>query len=369
MIVAVVAGARPNVVKVAPILRELRRKLVPYIFIWSGQHKGALDLRGELDCPEPDVDLPRDESTAHALLDVISMQLVQKIAKWERKPDVMVVVGDVTSTLAAAMAAACHRIPVVHVEAGLRSGDWAMPEERNRILVDRLSDLRLTTERSAWENLVNEGMLVAPSAKCDGQDRRWQGNVMIDSLHWAREQPTNIREALRIEGKYAVVTLHRPQNVDTDAALEKAVRAVSTIAEKIPVYWPVHPRLGMERAAKAEVWWSSFPLHLTHPLTYRDTVTLLAGATLVATDSGGVQEETTALGVPCLTLRENTERPITVEQGTNEVVGLDPERVSDAVRRVLDGSWKKGTIPEGWDGKAAERIVEAIVKRYSDARV
>jgi UDP-N-acetylglucosamine 2-epimerase (non-hydrolysing) len=266
-----------------------------------------------------------------------------------------VVVGDVTSTLASALAAAKLGVPVVHVEAGLRSRDWTMPEEINRVLSDRLSDLLLTPSPDARENLLGEGIAAERIV--------FVGNVMIDSLHHAVARPTDVLARMRLHPQgYAVATIHRPSNVDTPAALRAALDALAAVAARIPLIFPVHPgtlvrldKFGLASDAR------TIPgLNLTDPLGYNDFVTLLSQARLTVTDSGGIQEETTALGIPCLTMRDSTERPITVTEGTNIVVGTDRDRVAHAVDEILAGKGKTGRVPEGWDGHAASRIVDAL---------
>jgi UDP-N-acetylglucosamine 2-epimerase (non-hydrolysing) len=266
-----------------------------------------------------------------------------------------VVVGDVTSTLGAALAAAKLCIPVVHVEAGLRSRDWSMPEEINRVLTDRLSDLLLVPSPDAIGNLRAEGIAEERIVSI--------GNVMIDSLKYAIARPTGVLDRLHLErGRYALVTLHRPVNVDTAAALDGTLSVLEAIASRLVTVFPVHPRtvaklseFGLETRLRAMQ-----GLIATEPLGYNDFVTLYGGAKVVATDSGGIQEETTVLGVPCLTLRETTERPITVSEGTNIVVGMDAARIAVEVDAIMAGRGKKGRIPSGWDGCAAQRAVDAI---------
>jgi UDP-N-acetylglucosamine 2-epimerase (non-hydrolysing) len=281
-----------------------------------------------------------------------------------RRPDVMIVVGDVTSTLAAALAAAKLGVPVVHVEAGLRARDWTMPEEINRVLTDQLADLLLTPSPDAEPNLLREG--VSPDRIV------FVGNVMIDSLLFALRTPTDALTRLGLRPKeYALVTLHRPSNVDSREQLQATAKALAAVASQVLLVFPVHPRttariasLGMEQEMR------SMPgLRMIEPVGYNDFATLMADARLVATDSGGIQEETTALGVPCLTLRERTERPITETEGTNKVVGLDAERIAREVRAILGGKAKTGRVPAGWDGKAAERIVDAVQRLRAGAPV
>jgi UDP-N-acetylglucosamine 2-epimerase (non-hydrolysing) len=288
----------------------------------------------------------------------------------EHKPDLVVVVGDVNSTVAAALTAAKLSIRLAHVEAGLRSFDLRMPEEINRRLTDALADFLFVTEESGVRNLRNEGI---------ASERIFLvGNVMIDSLlkHRTLAARSEILKELnlpadgRMAPPYAVLTLHRPSNVDTPEVLRSILEAVSTIAQELPVFFPVHPRsrerieafgcghyfrnIGRESPRDG--------LFSLQPLGYLDFLCLMDHARLVLTDSGGIQEETTVLGVPCLTLRENTERPATVEQGTNEVVGLDPERILHASRRALNGRYKKGRRPPLWDGQAAGRIVRILLE-------
>ncbi|HKC60563.1 MAG TPA: UDP-N-acetylglucosamine 2-epimerase (non-hydrolyzing), partial [Myxococcales bacterium] len=275
------------------------------------------------------------------------------------QPDVVVVAGDVNSTVAVALVAAKLGVAVAHVEAGLRSWDWRMPEEINRVLTDRMSELLFTPSRDADENLAKEGI--------DPGRVHFVGNVMIDSLHAAlpRARESRIHQQLGVrKGEYALATLHRPSNVDEPAALERLLVALAEVSGRIPVVFPVHPRtrarLSMDASlgAKAE---GARGLKLADPIGYLDFLALTANARLVMTDSGGIQEETTALGVPCLTVRHNTERPVTVEVGSNTLVGTDPAQVVPAAVAVLEGRGKKGRVPDLWDGRAAERIARLLV--------
>ncbi len=354
--ITLVAGTRPNFMKVAPLWRALTARQAPLRLVHTGQHFDAAMsdvFFRDLGMPEPDARLhvgggSHAEQTA-AVLVGIERELIA------HRPEALVVVGDVTSTLGAALSAAKLGVPVVHVEAGLRSRDWTMPEEINRVVTDRLADLLLTTTRDADENLAREGV--------DRARICFVGNVMIDSLRWSLSQPSDAlaRFALR-KGEYALATLHRPVNVDTAEALAATLDALGTIAARIPLLFPVHPRT----TARAEALGLAPRLRATpglravEALGSNDFAALMASAKLVATDSGGIQEETTALGVPCLTLRQGTERPITVTEGTNVIVGLDRDAIAREVTRVLAGQSKRGRVPEGWDGQAGRRIADAI---------
>jgi UDP-N-acetylglucosamine 2-epimerase (non-hydrolysing) len=342
--------------KVAPIWRALKARNLPVRLIHTGQHFDAAMsdvFFRDLGMPEPDVRLncgggTHAEQTAAVLVGV-EKELVAA------RPAVVVVVGDVTSTFAAALAAAKLGIPVAHVEAGLRSRDWTMPEEINRVLTDQLSDLLLTPSPDAERNLLAEGI---PAERI-----RFVGNVMIDSLHWARRTRTDAleRHGLRPQ-RYALTTLHRPANVDTRESLEATLTALEAISRRIPVLFPVHPRT-LARAASlglSERLQATQGLKTCDPVGYNDFVTLMSSARLVATDSGGIQEETTALGIPCLTLREGTERPVTVTEGTNTIVGLDPKLIAEETDAILAGNGKVGHVPQGWDGRTAERIAAAL---------
>jgi UDP-N-acetylglucosamine 2-epimerase (non-hydrolysing) len=354
--IALVAGTRPNFMKIAPVRRALADRGLPLRLIHTGQHfdasMSAVFFR-DLGLPPPDVTLAagggtQAEQTATALVGVEA-----DLAR--HRPDLVIVVGDVTSTLSAALAAAKLGVPVAHVEAGLRARDWTMPEEINRVLTDQLADLLLYPSRDAEENLLAEGV---PRERL-----AFAGNVMIDSLYAAlgRRTPIVSRLGLRTRG-YAVATLHRPANVDTEASLTATLDALGAIAARLPLVFPVHPRT----VARAEALglagrFAAMPgLIPITPLGYDDFVTLLSDARLAATDSGGIQEETTVLGIPCLTLRTGTERPVTVTQGTNLVVGLDAARIGREVDAILAGRGKRGRIPEGWDGKAGERVADAV---------
>jgi UDP-N-acetylglucosamine 2-epimerase (non-hydrolysing) len=354
--VYLVAGTRPNFMKVAPVWRALKARGLGARLMHTGQHFDATMsdvFFRDLGLPQPDARLAAGggshaEQTAAVLVGVEKDLL-------ESRPRVVVVVGDVTSTMAAALAAAKLGIPVVHVEAGLRSGDWTMPEEINRAVTDRVADLLLPTTRDADVNLAREGI---PPERV-----RFVGNVMIDSLMWARARPTDALERFALRpGGFALATLHRPANVDDRASLEATLDALAAVAARVPLLFPVHPRTvaRAEALGLSERLRSTPGLRVTEPLGYDDFVTLMASAKLVATDSGGIQEESTALGIPCLTMRQGTERPITVTEGTNVIVGLDVERIAREVEAILAGRGKRGTVPEGWDGRAAERIVDAI---------
>jgi UDP-N-acetylglucosamine 2-epimerase (non-hydrolysing) len=272
------------------------------------------------------------------------------------RPDVVVVVGDVNSTLAAALTAVKLGRRVAHVEAGLRSFDRSMPEEMNRLLTDAVSDVLFTTEPAANENLAREGVA--------RDSIHFVGNVMIDTLFRYRERARESDVLERLElgvGAYVGLTLHRPSNVDDEGTLALLLSAISCIQKEIPVVFPVHPRTRQRLEAVTAVLAPVPGLHLIDPLPYLEFVQLMANARCVLTDSGGIQEETTALGIPCLTLRHNTERPITVTRGTNRIVGTDPAVIYQSWRQVADGKWPVGELPELWDGKAAARVVRVLL--------
>ena len=363
-----VVGARPNFMKMAPILRAFaaHAPAIPTLLVHTGQHydKDMNDrLFVDLRLPHPDLNLGVGSGT-HAVQTAEVMRRFEPVLD-SRKPACVLVVGDVNSTLACTLVCAKKGIPVVHVEAGLRSYDREMPEEINRVLTDQIADRLYTTERSAQANLAREG--VAEERVC------FVGNVMIDSLLSNREQAQSPAETLRLAGVdpavladprgYGVVTLHRPSNVDQSDTLAPLLSVLREVSERLPLVFALHPRTraNIERFALRDVLASS-RIVLLPPQAYLEMLGLLVGATLVLSDSGGLQEETTALGVPCLTIRENTERPITVEQGTNTLVGCDPEAIRQAVDEILRGAGKSGRIPEFWDGRAAQRIAADLAQ-------
>jgi UDP-N-acetylglucosamine 2-epimerase (non-hydrolysing) len=274
------------------------------------------------------------------------------------RPDAILVVGDVNSTIACALVAAKKGVPVIHVEAGLRSHDRSMPEEVNRVLTDQLSDLLFTTERHARDNLVREGI--------DQDKIHFVGNVMIDTLRANLDRavpPETTLGGRDLRAGYGVVTLHRPSNVDDMDTLERIITTLAELSRQLPLVFPLHPRTAarIESSAALGGRLVSSNIVTRPPVGYLEMLGLMSGARLVLTDSGGIQEETTALGVPCITMRENTERPITVEEGTNTVVGTDPALIRSAFERIMkDGGGKAGRIPEGWDGRAAVRIAAVI---------
>ena len=320
--------------------------------------------------PAPDINL-QVGSGSHAWQTAEVMKRLEPVFE-ESRPDVVVVVGDVNSTLAAAITASKMSLPLAHIEAGLRSFDSAMPEEINRKLTDGLANFLFVSEESGVRNLRNEGI---PPGRIF-----MVGNVMIDCLlqHRGSAARSTILRDLNLVSDgdsplpYAVLTLHRPSGVDHFAVLRDVLEAVANIAHDLPIFFPVHPRtrsrieaFGLEHYFQTA---RDVPprsgIYLSNPMGYLDFLCLMDHARLVLTDSGGIQEETTVLGIPCLTLRENTERPVTIQEGTNQLVGLDPERVIAAARRVLHGEYPRGMRPSLWDGRAGERIVQVLLERF-----
>ncbi|PIQ98079.1 MAG: UDP-N-acetylglucosamine 2-epimerase (non-hydrolyzing), partial [Nitrospinae bacterium CG11_big_fil_rev_8_21_14_0_20_56_8] len=352
-----VVGTRPNFIKMASIMEAMSRngRIRPTL-LHTGQHYDDNMNRvffDQLGIPRPDLNLNVAESTNPAQVGEVMKRFDELLSR--NRPDAVLVVGDVSSTLACALTASYHRIPVVHVEAGLRSFDRDMPEEINRILTDQVSDFLFITEPAARANLYREGI--------DPGRIHFVGNVMVDTLLKNRsvaEQNSRILADLRLkDGNYAVVTLHRPSNVDTEETLRAILGALGQLADELPVVFPIHPRT-RQKVDRFGLESMLSPLVLLPPQSYLDMLQLMGRARMVLTDSGGMQEETTILEVPCLTLRENTERPITIEKGTNMLVGADPTRILESARNILVSGGKKGTRPELWDGKAAGRVVDVL---------
>lgn len=379
--ICLVAGARPNFIKVAPLLREFRhRKAFQTLFVHTGQHYDA-EMSGhffdDLEIVEPDIHLGVG-SGSHAVQTGRMMRSFENVLL-QKQPDVVIVVGDVNSTLACALTAAKVAYPhgrrpkVAHVEAGLRSFDRTMPEEINRIVTDAISDILFTTSRDAGENLLREGI--------QGEKIFFVGNVMIDTLLAYREKASQ-RPMLNQLGltngigqeirSYAVCTLHRPSNVDEKGTLSGILEALYEVGRELPIIYPVHPRarerfksLGVSKhlvfSRSTEPVGSNNPITCVEPLRYLDFLQLMANARVVLTDSGGIQEETTILGVPCVTIRENTERPVTIQAGTNILAGVKKEGILKATTEALNGLSRNPQVPEKWDGRAAERIVEVFL--------
>ncbi|MFH0911488.1 MAG: UDP-N-acetylglucosamine 2-epimerase (non-hydrolyzing) [Planctomycetota bacterium] len=357
--ITLVAGARPNFMKIAPLVHALKahnaraRLPIEYRLVHTGQHYDHCMSRSffdELGIPEPDYNLGV-QGGSHAGQTAGILVAFERLL-WEHPTRLVVVVGDVNSTLACAITAKKLDTGVAHVEAGLRSFDMRMPEEINRIVTDRLSDLLFTTDPAAEENLRREGV---PSERIHPV-----GNVMIDTLLRERERARGVArfQAVKAGGPYALLTLHRPSNVDDAPTFRRLAAVLAKLAAEIPILFPCHPRT-RERMAAFGI---AFPgaVTLLEPLSYLEMLNLLLDARLVLTDSGGLQEETTALGIPCITLRENTERPVTVTHGTNTVAGTDAARIRAAFRAALEGKIRTGRVPPLWDGHAAERIVAVL---------
>lgn len=359
--VVVVAGARPNFMKVAPLLRALRTGGHEGVLVHTGQHydkRMSEAFFQDLEMPRPDHHLDVG-SGSHAVQTARVMEAFEPVLQ-EESPDWVVVVGDVNSTVACALVTVKLKgelgTRLAHVEAGLRSHDWRMPEEVNRVLTDRMSDLLLTPSRDARPNLLAEGI---PEERI-----RFVGNIMIDTLlhqlPLARKRRFPVELDLKPKG-YSVATMHRPSNVDTPETLRTGLEALAAVAQELPVVLPLHPRT-WKNVERFEFEALLDPLVVVPPLGYREMVSLIDGAAVVLTDSGGLQEETTALGIPCVTLREQTERPITLTEGTNRMVDwpLTVEGVVHATRAALYNGASSPARPEGWDGRAALRIIDAL---------
>jgi UDP-N-acetylglucosamine 2-epimerase (non-hydrolysing) len=360
--IVLVVGARPNFMKIAPIYAELAKRGEELILLHTGQHYDdnmSKVFFDDLGMPKPDIYLGIG-SGSHAYQTATVMMEFEKICN-EKSPSMVVVVGDVNSTVACSIVCAKLGVPCAHVEAGLRSFDRSMPEEINRILTDSVADLLLTPSPDGDENLRAEGV---------AEHRIFRvGNVMIDSLYsnLERAKESTILNDLGMGNDYAILTLHRPSNVDDKENFAGILGALENIGKEIQLVFPIHPRT--EKMVK------SFGIYerleaipnivLTGPVGYLDFVALMASSSLVLTDSGGLQEETTALGIPCITLRENTERPITVTEGTNTIVGCDPQLIESTAFSALAGNGKAGRIPELWDGHTAQRIADVLLKHIS----
>jgi len=389
MKVILVVGARPNFMKIAPLCRAIRKRnqsihdnryIIHNILVHTGQHydyEMSKIFFEDLELPEPDIYLGVGSGTHAEQTGRIMIELEKMLLK--EKPDLLVVVGDVNSTLAGALTAVKLHIPVAHVEAGLRSFDRTMPEEINRLLTDAISDYLFTPSPDANENLKKEGI----------EDKKifLVGNIMIDSLLSNMEKVKKsgtlkkfgLKKEQSIDDRqqttdYALLTLHRPTNVDDKDAFGRIINALIKISQHVPIIFPVHPRtkkqmqvfgfqhyfVDLKKDTSSII---NNGLYLTDPLSYSEFLNLMAHAKMILTDSGGIQEETTVLDIPCLTLRENTEWPITITQGTNVLVGNDTQKIENEAFKVLNGKGKKGNCSELWDGKASDRIIEVLLEQ------
>jgi len=359
-----IVGTRPNFMKIAPLVEEFKRRNIGHFLVHTGQHYYPEMTKlffDDLELPEPDQNLGIPAHLrADAQKDAIKSSIKKVLEK--QKPDLVIVVGDVNSSVAGAMAANEMGIKVAHVEAGLRSFDDTMPEEINRKKIDRISDYLFTTEKSGNDNLIREGV---------SKDKIFfVGNVMIDTLlnHKEKANKSSILNKDHLDLKkneYCVLTLHRPSNVDNKKGLENIILILAAIQNKMRVVFPIHPRTrkNLEKFQLDTKIMGIENLKITPPLGYLDFLCLMSNCKFMLTDSGGIQEETTVLGVPCITLRKNTERPVTVEQGTNLIVSVDKDKVVEKSLNIINNKIKiEGRIPELWDGKAAERIVNVLLE-------
>ena len=360
MKIDLIAGARPNFMKIAPIIDAIKKAQkegvdIHYRLIHTGQHYDrnmSESFFEQLGIPNPDVNLSAGGGTQAEQTAAIMIGYESLLKS--KKPNICLVVGDVNSTMACSIVAQKSNVNVVHVEAGIRSGDWTMPEEINRMVTDSITNYFFTTTPEAGENLKNTGVEV--------NRIHWVGNTMIDTLikHRSRFKKPPVWDELNLTKKgYLVMTLHRPANVDEEKKLKSLIAEIINNSHDLPLIFPVHPRtakilqsLGIKHER----------LHTIEPLGYLEFNFLVENARAVITDSGGITEETTVMGIPCMTLRDNTERPETVNIGTNELIGTNPRAIKPAMQILFSGKWKKGTIPELWDGKTAERIVSIIMK-------
>lgn len=353
-----VVGARPNFMKAAPVIAALKEKGgVEQVLVHTGQHYDANMSEvffHQLGMPEPDINLEVGSGT-HAEQTAGIMTRIEKVLI-DKKPDVAVVYGDVNSTVAVALVASKLLMPVAHVEAGLRSFDRTMPEEVNRVLTDQISEFFFTPSRDGDQNLLREGI--------DPKKIYFVGNVMIDTLvrllSKAAVPSEGVLDKKVISGEYILVTLHRPSNVDDPQTLKNIIGTLAEVHRDKPVIFPIHPRT--RKLLKAlDIDATSMGMHLIDPVGYLEFLFLQKNALCVITDSGGIQEETTYLGVPCITVRENTERPVTVDIGTNVLVGRDMGLLRSELGKALEGKFKKGSVPEKWDGKVGSRIADVLV--------
>ncbi|MGV8879139.1 MAG: non-hydrolyzing UDP-N-acetylglucosamine 2-epimerase [Sphingobacteriaceae bacterium] len=360
MKITIIAGARPNFMKIAPIIHAVQNAKanganIDYRLIHTGQHydkKMSGDFFEQLEIPEPHANLEAGGGTQAEQTAAIMIRFEKELQA--HATDLVLVVGDVTSTMACAITAQKMLVKVAHVEAGIRSGDWTMPEEINRMVTDAITNYFFTTTEIANESLRKTGVT---------EERIFfVGNTMIDTLLKNRSKfiKPAVWDSLGLKaGEYLVMTLHRPANVDEEGKLKELIGEITAHSQDLPLVFPVHPRT----AKILESMGINHPrLHMIDPLGYLEFNYLVEKAKAVVTDSGGITEETTVMGVPCMTLRDNTERPETITIGTNELLGTDPKAIKPAMEKLFSGKWKKGGIPELWDGKTAERIVEALLK-------
>jgi len=355
-----VVGARTNFMKIAPIVHELNKHPeVSHYLVHTGQHYDenlSKVFFDELEIPKPDINLGVGGGSREEQIKQIKEKFEPVLL--EQKPDLVIVVGDVNSTIACAEVAKSNNVKVAHVEAGLRSGDLEMPEEVNRIATDKISDYLLITEKDAFENLKKEGI--------SEEKISFVGNVMIDTLvkNIEKSKNSSVISELGLEaGKYVVATIHRPSNVDKEEDLLKIFEIFEAIQNEIKIVLPLHPRTknSIEKYGLNEKFNAMENLIIVGPQGYLDFLHLVSNSKFVLTDSGGIQEETTYLKIPCITMRFNTERPVTLTEGTNVLVGNDKEKVLENFNKIMDGNFKEGKIPELWDGNAAERIVRKII--------
>lgn len=360
MLITIIAGARPNFMKIAPIIEaisqaKLKGKNIDYRLIHTGQHfdkKMSGDFFDQLNIPEPHLNLQSGGGTQAEQTGAIMVKFEEELIN--NPTDLVLVVGDVTSTMACAITAQKLKVKVAHVEAGIRSDDWTMPEEINRLVTDSITNYFFTTSEVANNNLRKSGV--------EEERIYFVGNTMIDTL--LKNKPRFIappvwNEANLQTGNYMVLTLHRPANVDQENGLKNLMDEIISNSNGIPIIFPVHPRTAKNLQ---NIGIEASNLYFIEPLSYLEFNYLVEKAKLVVTDSGGITEETTIMGVPCMTLRNNTERPETITIGTNELLGTDPKAIAPAMKKLFAGEWKKGGIPELWDGKTAERIVDHLIK-------
>jgi len=362
MLIDIIAGARPNFMKIAPIIKNIQQAQkkgfdIRYRLIHTGQHYDK-NMSGnffeELDIPEPDINLEAGGGTQAEQTAAIMVRYEKVLM--ENKPDLVLVVGDVTSTMACAITAKkMNNIRVAHVEAGIRSGDLTMPEEINRMVTDCITDYFFTTSETANENLRNAGI--------KNENIFFVGNTMIDTLYKQMpkfKQPEIWRTASLEEKNYLVLTLHRPANVDDAENLKLLIETIIENSRNIPVIFPVHPRTNK---LLQQIGLNAKNLYLTEPLSYLEFNYLVKHSKAVITDSGGITEETTVMNIPCVTLRNTTERPETCTIGTNELIGTDAAAIKPVLNKLFEGKWKHGKIPPLWDGKTAERIVDILLNK------